>query len=99
MAGCIQKTKHTDITENDDALSSYLAIGTYTENYNLLELKTDDGKYHYKFDVIDENTLKFNQENSSKINKIMGEEIKDSTEFIIDSLSENITSTSELDVL
>ena len=51
MAGCIQKTKHTDITENDDALSSYLAIGTYTENYNLLELKTDDGKYHYKFDV------------------------------------------------
>ena len=29
----------------------------------------------------------------------MGEEIKDSTEFIIDSLSENITSTSELDVL
>ena len=82
------------INENDktflfsfDVLSSYLASGTYTENNWQLELKTGDGKYHYTFDITDDNTLKFNQENSSYIkltDKTMGEEIKDGAEFIME---------------
>ncbi|MEY8338879.1 hypothetical protein AALB16_12800 [Lachnospiraceae bacterium 62-35] len=82
-----------------DVLSSYLAAGTYTESQGQLELKTDDGKYRYIFDIVDENTLKFNQKNSSDIHKIMGEEIKDGAEFVIAPLSKNITSTNELEVL
>lgn len=71
-----------------DILSSYLAVGTYSENNEQLELKTEDGKYHYTFDIIDDNTLKFNQENSSDIKLIYKgtvEEIKDGSEFIMDS--------------
>ena len=80
-----------------DVLSSYLATGTYTQNHGQLQLKTDDGNYHYTFDIVDENTLKFNLENSSDINQIMGEGIKEGTEFVIDRLSEN--TTSELEIL
>lgn len=65
-----------------DVLSSYLAVGTYTESNGQLELKTDDGKYHYIFDIIDENTLKFNQESSSDVNGGLGAEIADGAEFI-----------------
>lgn len=68
-----------------DVLSSYLAVGTYTESNGQLELKTDDGKYHYTFDIVDENTLKFNQESSSDVNGGLGAEIADGAEFIIDS--------------
>lgn len=68
-----------------DVLSSYLAVGTYTESNGQLELKTDDGKYHYIFDIIDENTLKFNLESSSDVNGGLGAEIADGAEFIIDS--------------
>lgn len=83
-----------------DVLSSYLTTGSYTEKDGQLELKTDDGKYHYTFDIVDENTLKFNQENSSDIKVIMGEGIEDGAEFIIDiSDTEPIMSTSEIDML
>lgn len=106
---------HIIINESDktfsisyDVLSSYLAAGTYTENNNQLALKTDDGKYHYTFDVVDDNTLTFNQKNSSDIDDIMGEGVKDGAEFIIDApnphtkdspLPESITDTSELGLL
>lgn len=82
-----------------DVMSSYLATGTYTENNGHLELKTGDGKYHYIFDITDEYTLKFNQKNSSHINRITGEGIKDGAEFVTGTLSGKITSTSGLDVL
>lgn len=70
-----------------DVLSSYIAIGTYTEDEEQLVLKTDDGKYHYTFDKVDDHTLKFNQENSSEISfidKNIGAEMKDGVEFIVD---------------
>ncbi|MCI9053364.1 MAG: hypothetical protein HFI05_15905 [Lachnospiraceae bacterium] len=68
-------------------LSSYITNGTYTENHKQLELKTEDGTYHYTFDIVDDNTLKFNQENSSDvkfIDKSIEREIIDGSEFIID---------------
>ncbi len=70
-----------------DVLSSYIASGTYTKNHKQLELKTEDGTYHYTFDIIDDNTLKFNQENSSDvklIDKSIDGKIIDGAEFIID---------------
>lgn len=70
-----------------DVLSSYLAVGTYMMENEQLKLETDDGKYHYTFDIIDDNTLKFNQENSSDIgliNETLKEEMKDGAEFIAD---------------
>lgn len=36
-----------------DVMSSYLAVGTYTENSDQFILKTDDGKYQYTFDITD----------------------------------------------
>ena len=56
-------------------------------NDKQLELKTEDGTYHYTFDIVDDNTLKFNQENSSDvkfIDKSIEREIIDGSEFIID---------------
>ncbi len=56
-------------------------------NHKQLELKTEDGTYHYTFDIVDDNTLKFNQENSSDvkfIDKSIEREIIDGSEFIID---------------
>lgn len=82
-----------------DVMSSYLAVGQYTESKGQLKLKTDDGKYHYTFDIIDENTLKFKQENSSRINRITGNEIADGAEFVTGILSGNITNTDGLEIL
>lgn len=77
------------LNENDctfqfsyDVLSSYLTVGTYTKDNGQLELKTDDGKYHYTFDITDDHTLKFDQGNSSDIKILMGEGIQDGAEFI-----------------
>jgi len=67
-----------------DVLSSYLAVGTYAEKNGKLELKTDDGKYCYIFDIADDNILKFNQENSSDSHPF-GTEMENGTEFVIDS--------------
>jgi len=82
-----------------DVMSSYLAYGQYTESEGQLELKTDDGKYHYIFDIIDENTLKFKQENSSRIKRITGKGIGDGAEFVTGTLSGNITNTDGLEIL
>ncbi len=82
-----------------DVMSSYLAYGQYTESEGQLKLKTDDGKYHYTFDIIDENTLKFKQENSSRINRITGNGIADGAEFVTGILSGNVTNTDGLEIL
>lgn len=50
-----------------DALSSYLSIGTYEINGTVLTATTQDEKYHYVFDIVDENTLSFVEQESSKI--------------------------------
>ncbi|NDO46488.1 hypothetical protein [Clostridium sp. MD294] len=50
-----------------DALSYYMNIGIYKINDNILTCTTSDDKYHYIFEMIDENTLCFLEEQSSKI--------------------------------
>ena len=50
-----------------DVLSSYINIGTYEINDNILTVTTSDEKYHYVFEIVDENTLSFLEEQSSKI--------------------------------
>lgn len=50
-----------------DPLSSYMPYGNYTFTDSFLECRTMDGKQTYIFDVIDDNTLSFNQEKSTEI--------------------------------
>lgn len=69
-----------------DVLSSYLAVGTYIESQERLELITDDGKYHYVFDIVDESILKFNKDESSNVTLIdnrTGIELSNGAEFIM----------------
>ena len=51
---------------NYSILSSYFANGTYEEDGSNLILKTGDGKYKYVFEIKD-NTLNFNEKESSEI--------------------------------
>lgn len=48
------------------SLSSYIGYGAYEIKDNHLELKTDDEKYTYVFDIVDK-TLVFDVESSSEI--------------------------------
>ena len=65
-------TSQSSITFHEDKkftfifspLSSYIGEGTYVLNGNSLLLKTDDGKYHYTFKIVD-NTLVFDAKKSS----------------------------------
>lgn len=69
-----------------DVLSSYQAEGTYIKDEEHLILKTEDGKCQYQFDILKEDTLKFEQENSSgfaEINERLGKDIPDGAEFIM----------------
>ncbi|MBQ8515278.1 MAG: hypothetical protein IJ496_07760 [Ruminococcus sp.] len=52
---------------DSDYLSSYLCTGSYKISDGRLTAVTDDGKYTYIFEIIDENTLKFLQTESSEI--------------------------------
>lgn len=67
-----------------DVLSSYLSMGTYTEDNNKVKLTTDDGKFHYTFQKDKENNLYFLADKSSSVNLIdnrFGIEIKDGMVF------------------
>lgn len=82
----VLNTKDNTFSFSYDVLSSYLAVGTYIESQERLELITDDGKYHYIFDIVDESTLKFNKDESSNVTLIdnrMGIELSNGTEFIM----------------
>lgn len=50
-----------------DVLSSYLSVGTYTEEDNELKLTTDDGKFYYTFRKGSENNLYFLVDKSSSV--------------------------------
>jgi len=67
-----------------DILSSYLSCGTYEIKDDVLTAVTDDGIYHYRFKVIDDDTLEFMQEGSSEvklINEEMGIAVEDGAIF------------------
>ncbi len=51
-------------------LSSYLPHGQYDIADGILTAKTEDRKYIYVFDVVDENTLKFITDSSSEVEPI-----------------------------
>jgi len=61
------------------ALSSYLPIGMYKINENYLIMDTDDGKYHYTFEISEDGALIFKKEDSSAVS--LGE-IKDGSVFV-----------------
>ena len=65
-----------------DALSSYLAYGTFEISDGRIIAKTDDGKYTYLFRIRDNDTIVFVAEGSSEIVMIQGEpSVVDGTEF------------------
>lgn len=51
-----------------DVLSSYLNHDTYAEDDGQLVLNTDDGKYQYTFEIIEDYTLRFDKKNHRKSN-------------------------------
>lgn len=66
-----------------DPLSSYMPIGNYTVEEDILTLTTDDKKYHYVF-RIDGNSLIFQKEESSTVRLIderLGVEVMDQAVF------------------
>lgn len=50
-----------------DILSSYMPTGTYEIADGVLTAQSDDGKYTYLFDVIDDNTIEFKRDGSSDV--------------------------------
>ena len=60
-------TKQKEFSFSYDALSSYYTFGTYEMKDNILTTTTSDEKYHYVFEIVDENTLSFVEESSSEI--------------------------------
>lgn len=69
-----------------DVLSSYQSEGTYIKDKEQLILKAEDGKYQYQFDILEGDILRFDQENSSgfaEINELLGKDILDGAEFIM----------------
>ena len=79
------------VTINDDEiifsydfLSSYVSIGTYTAEGNMLTMITDDEMYRYKF-IIEGQKLYFQKDDSSEIkltDERLGYKILDNAEFI-----------------
>lgn len=62
----IDMDKHSFVLSSD-LLSSYLPIGTFEISDGILTATTDDGKYQYVFEIIDDETLSFIQDESSHI--------------------------------
>lgn len=62
--------KNKTFTFSYDPLSSYLSYGHYEEADNIIYCLTDDLKYNYVFEIIDEQTLSFKEEESSPLNFI-----------------------------
>lgn len=75
--------KDNSFTFYFDSLSSYLAIGNFEIEKGQVIAKTDDGKYTYIFDIIDNNTIRFEENGSSEIKMTDGESvISDGCEFV-----------------
>ena len=53
---------------SESSLSSYLGYGTYTVEDNCLVLRTDDGIYTYKFEIVGDGYLSYNGNYYMKIN-------------------------------
>ena len=68
-----------------DMLSSYLPYGMYTIKGHILTAITYDGRYQYRFEIINEDTLRFLQDGSSDVSLIderLGTAIHDGDLFV-----------------
>lgn len=79
--------EENSFTFSYDILSSYLSVGSYENIDDKLILVTDDNKYKYVFEIVDEKILKFIEKESSPISLInknsLREDIVDGTEFVL----------------
>jgi hypothetical protein len=65
-----------------DVLSSYLPCGSWDIEDEKIVAKTDDGKYTYIYEVVDNNTIRFIQKGSSPITTVEGDTpVTDGAEF------------------
>lgn len=72
-----------DITFSYDMLSSYLPVGVYTIEDDVLTMRTNDGKYKYVFQL-DGESLVFQEDESSEVKLIderFGSKITNEAEF------------------
>lgn len=74
--------QNNQFTFTYDFLSSYLNTGKIKIENKKIIATTDDNKYTYIFKIIDDNTIKFVENGSSKVVDILGNVvITDGTEF------------------
>lgn len=77
--------QNSTFTFSYDPLSSYLSVGKYEIKNGKVTAKTDDGKYTYIFEIIDNDTIAFVEKGSSDIKMTVEDEkssVVDGTEFI-----------------
>lgn len=70
-----------------DALSSYLSIGSYTQEGSVLRCTTTDGLYTYLFRVVNKTTLAFIEEGSAAVrltDERLGAPVVDGSVFLLD---------------
>ena len=86
---CLSLFEDGTFTFSYSALSSYFPYGTWTEADGLVRCETSDSQYHYTFQRMDENTLRFIQRQSSDVDAIQwglsGVEIADGDLFVAES--------------
>lgn len=83
MAPNIVLKEDNECIFNYSMLSSYVPIGTYKIENDELIMSTDDGKYIYTFNILD-NNLVFNKEKSADIPLIRSSENSDEADTIAD---------------
>ena len=70
-----------------DALSSYLPIGSYEQDGDVIVCLTDDGRLPYLFRVVNETTLAFIAEGSADVSLTdprMGETVQEGSVFLLE---------------
>ena len=69
-----------------DALSSYLPVGTFAQQDDVITCKTSDDRHIYLFRVVNETTLAFIQNGSADVSLIderVGKQVTDGSVFLL----------------
>ena len=69
-----------------DPLSSYLPVGTFSQEDDVLLCRSDDELYLYAFRIVNETTLAFIQQESADVTLIddrVGEQVTDGSVFLL----------------
>lgn len=70
-----------------DGFSSYLPVGDYQQDGNVIVCRTDDGKFTYLFRVVNETTLAFIADGSADVTLIdarSGQPVVEGSVFLLD---------------